>query len=127
MTSRVTVRIAYHGDTTEIGLVLKGDGRVEAARERVEPGRTVTLTGQPVAFGTSREYYVNTSFLDDHSGVTTLREVTVERPAAATCGSAPQLPVTGPGSVVVLVGAGLAFLTLGVVLLAYRRRPVPSR
>jgi LPXTG-motif cell wall-anchored protein len=122
---RVTVRIAYHGHTTEIGIGLTGAGRGEAAQERPLPDSVVTLTGEAIQFGESRPYRIVTSFADDHSDVTTLRTFTAVRPTAAACGSQPpQLPVTGPGHIALIALSGFGLVAAGALLLIYRRRMV---
>jgi hypothetical protein len=91
------------------------------------PGSVLTLTGQPLAFGQSRSYRLNTSFLDDQSGVAILWEFIAHRPIGDTCAIPwPSLPVTGPRPVPALA-LGLLGVAAGFFCLHLVRRPAPRR
>jgi len=136
---RVSVTIAYRGATTEIAVALIADGTNVAGQERVDPGSTLTLTGAPLELGHSANYRLVTSFLDDHTGVTVLRQFTVNRPSAESCSNgqpgsqlaqptptlgqpAPTLPVTGPRLGPAIGLLGLIFVVLGLSFVYVLRR-----
>lgn len=121
------MRIAYHGDTAEIGIALIGDGRAEASQERVRPGSVLTLTGQPLAFGQSRGYRLNTHSSTTKAVSPPSGSSPPHRPIGDTCAiPRPSLPVTGPRPVPALA-LGLLGVAAGFLCLHLVRRPAPRR